>query len=165
MERDAESNSTWKQKLTDEEYSVLREGGCQGYGKGEYVNFFPESGFFKCKACSFPLYSAESKFSDCGWDAYSKCFWSGDVCHVQLRKENDEALWFTEACCNNCGSHLGHVFFNEGKCETNQRHCVNSISVIYCPEKPPSTITADAPISREHLGAIAAPEPAKHASE
>jgi peptide-methionine (R)-S-oxide reductase len=142
----AKSDSEWKLRLSEAEYSVLREGGCEAYGKGAYVNFFPGTGFFKCRACGFPLYSASSKFSDCGWDSYSKCFWSADICHVLLRRESEEASWFAEACCKNCGSHLGHVFFGERKCETNQRHCVNSISVIYCSETPPATITAEAPL-------------------
>lgn len=42
-----------------------------------------------------------------------------------------------EITCAKCGGHLGHVFHGEGFTETDERHCVNSISVIYV-DKPVS---------------------------
>ena len=133
------SDAEWRQRLNAEEFRVLRQGGTEAPGKGQYCKLFPQTGYFACRACKHPLYPATSKFPDSGWDAYSTCappppsppsppaydpenvasgFWSGDDCHVHGRAEGS-AL---EAMCANCGSHLGHVFFGERHTVTNERH-------------------------------------------
>jgi len=108
------SEAEWKQKLNSEEYQVLRKCGTEAYGKGEFCKYFPKDGHFTCKGCSHPLYPATTKFKDAGWDAYATCYYGKDgKSHVGLRQQG-------EVCCNNCGSHMGHVF-QSGESKTGER--------------------------------------------
>lgn len=46
-------------------------------------------GYFSCKGCGYPLYSAQSKFADSGWDAFSMAYISGEQAHVAIRGFNE----------------------------------------------------------------------------
>uniref|UniRef100_A0A0G4EZ39 Peptide-methionine (R)-S-oxide reductase n=1 Tax=Chromera velia CCMP2878 TaxID=1169474 RepID=A0A0G4EZ39_9ALVE len=132
------SPNEWQQELDRDEYFVLREKGTEPPGSGQYNKFYPKAGYFACKGCGNPLYSAKSKFdSGCGWPAFDACY------EGAIRTEIDNSMFMrrVEIMCNKCGGHLGHVFEGEGMTKSNERHCVNSISVRYVdrgPEQAPA---------------------------
>ena len=129
------SDAEWREKLTSEEYRVLRQSGTEAYGKGEFCRYFPKDGHFACRACLHPLYSATAKFKDAGWDAYATCYYSKgeNTPHVGIRSQG-------EVCCNNCGSHLGHVFQSH-ESNTGERQWINSICVQYVKGAPNTDVT------------------------
>jgi len=122
------TDADWKNKLSREEYRILREKGTERAGTGKYDKFYPKEGHFQCKACGNPLYSHQAKFnSGCGWPAFDKCYAGA----VKTRTDNSHGMKRVEIMCANCDGHLGHVFVGERATSTNERHCVNSVSVKY----------------------------------
>ena len=136
------SEEEWKKQLSKAEYQVLRLKGTEPRG-GEYDHFYPAAaeGYFVCRGCKTPLYSAAAKFkSGCGWPAFDKCYANS----VKTYTDNTHGMRRIEITCATCDGHLGHVFEGEGFTSTNERHCVNSISVKFVKGDPPST--AEAPV-------------------
>ena len=116
----------WKEKLTPEQYKVLRESGTEAPFTGEYFEN-QESGMYECAACGHELFSSDTKFdSGTGWPSFDKPV---NLENVELHKDGSLFMERTEVICKNCGSHLGHVFDDGPKETTGKRYCINSCSL------------------------------------
>mmetsp|Transcript_4906 Transcript_4906/g.10662 ORF Transcript_4906/g.10662 Transcript_4906/m.10662 type:complete len:151 (-) Transcript_4906:371-823(-) len=141
-EKVTKSNEEWKQILSAKEYQVLRAKGTEPAGTGEYDKFYPKAGegYFACRGCGNPLYSAQAKFnSGCGWPAFDKCYANS----VSTEVDNSFGMRRVEIMCAKCDGHLGHVFEGEHLTSTNERHCVNSVSVRFVKGAPPAEIAEE----------------------
>lgn len=119
-----------------EQFKVLREKGTERPFSGKYDKFFSDAGVYTCAGCDAPLYKANHKFkSGCGWPAYFDSIPGA----VTRHEDSTFGMARTEIVCSNCGGHLGHVFKGEGyPTPTDERHCVNSVSLNFAPEDKPA---------------------------
>ncbi|KAF6990144.1 hypothetical protein CFC21_007381 [Triticum aestivum] len=122
------SEEEWEAVLTPEQFRILRRKGTEFPGTGEYDKFFDE-GIYGCAGCGTPLYKSSTKFnSGCGWPAFYEGFPGA------IKRTADPDGRRIEITCAACEGHLGHVFKGEGfNTPTDERHCVNSISLKFVP--------------------------------
>jgi peptide-methionine (R)-S-oxide reductase len=126
------SDAEWREQLSDAEYRVLREAGTERAFTGEYTDT-KTIGIYECRACGAELFRSDTKFdSHCGWPSFFSPL-AGDS--VILREDRGQGMVRTEVLCATCHSHLGHVFEGEGyPTPTDQRYCINSISLRLQPD-------------------------------
>lgn len=125
--------------LSNSEYDVLVNKGTDRPGDGGYTNLF-DRGVYHCRACGTALYKSETKFhSGCGWPSFETEI-PGTV-----KRNVDRAFGMirTEIVCATCGGHLGHEFQGERITPANNRHCVNTSSIVFHPENTQTLYIAD----------------------
>lgn len=124
----------WKQKLTPEQYHVLREKGTEAPFTGKFVNHH-EDGMYTCAACGQELFASGTKFeSGSGWPSFTE---PANREHVLLTPDLSHGMRRVEVTCANCGAHLGHVFDDGPADKGGQRYCINSCSLEFAPKTHP----------------------------
>ncbi|GGG69101.1 peptide-methionine (R)-S-oxide reductase MsrB [Corynebacterium pelargi] len=121
----------WREKLSPEEYRVLRQAGTEAPFRGEYTDTTTE-GIYSCRACGAELFRSQEKFqAHCGWPAFFSPLAEDRVIE---REDLSLGMRRVEVLCANCHSHLGHVFEGEGyDTPTDLRYCINSICLDLSP--------------------------------
>ena len=116
----------WKDKLTPEQYKILREKGTEAPFSGALLHN-DKTGDYLCGACGNVVFNSETKFdSGSGWPSFY------DVANtkaVKLIEDTSLGMKRVEVTCANCGSHLGHVFNDVPDQPTGMRFCINSAAL------------------------------------
>lgn len=124
----------WREKLSVEQYEVLRQKGTEQPYTGELLHN-NERGMYECVACGNPLFSSDTKFdSHCGWPSFDREIKG----NIELHEDNSFGMHRIEVTCNRCGGHLGHVF-DDGPTETGKRFCINSLALAFQAESNKKT--------------------------
>jgi peptide methionine sulfoxide reductase msrA/msrB len=119
------TEAEWKQRLTKEQFHILRAQGTERAFCGNLLDNHRE-GVYTCAGCGLPLFASDSKFnSGTGWPSF---FQPVSKENVIEHADNTLGMQRVEILCARCGGHLGHVF-EDGPRPTGLRFCLNSESL------------------------------------
>ena len=120
------SEDEWREKLSPEEYRVLRENGTERAFVNEYYQH-KDDGTYVCAGCQNPLFSSDTKYdSGSGWPAFYDAI---DKSKVREIRDTSHGMIRVEVRCGRCDGHLGHVFEDGPRDKTGLRYCINSVSL------------------------------------
>lgn len=125
MKDTPKTEAEWRDKLTPEQYQVLRKSGTERAFTGEYWDS-KTAGTYRCAGCGEELFSSDTKYeSQSGWPSFY-----APLNPEIIDEESDRAFGMvrTEVKCANCGGHLGHLF-DDGPNPTGLRYCINSAAL------------------------------------
>ncbi len=120
-----QSEEEWRERLTPEQYRVLREAATERPYTGQYLDT-EEDGVYRCAACGNPLFDSGTKFhSGSGWPSFTEALPGS----VELIEDRSHGMVRTEARCARCHSHLGHVFPDGPRDKGGARWCMNGCAL------------------------------------
>ena len=126
MERLNLSEAEWRERLTPEQYAVLRQAGTERAFAGS-LNYNKASGRYDCAGCGNPLFESDRKFdSGSGWPSFTAPV-SPDA--VTEHRDASHGMVRVEVRCAKCDGHLGHVFPDGPRDDTGLRYCMNSVAL------------------------------------
>jgi peptide-methionine (R)-S-oxide reductase len=123
------SEAEWRERLTPEQFHVMREHGTERAGSCA-LNYEKRPGVFTCAGCDQPLFVSKKKFeSGTGWPSFN----DPEPDSVETSSDRSWGMVRTEVHCARCGSHLGHVF-DDGPPPTGLRYCINGVAMNFAPD-------------------------------
>lgn len=124
------SETEWREKLSPEQYTILRQKGTERAFTGKYEKN-KQAGMYKCAGCGLPLFESDTKYdSGSGWPSFTAPAGEGAV---DAHRDVSHGMARTEVTCARCAGHLGHVF-PDGPGPEGLRYCINSASLDFAPQ-------------------------------
>jgi len=130
MDKIEKTEAEWRQVLAAKgaepvAFAVTRQAATERPFTGRYEDHWAP-GIYRCICCGAELFRSDTKFdAGCGWPSYWEPVNSEVIERVVDRWHG---MVRVEVRCNQCGSHLGHVF-PDGPEPTGERYCINSAAI------------------------------------
>ena len=126
------TDAEWRERLTPEQYHVLREGGTERAFTGKYEKN-KASGEYRCAGCGQVLFESDDKYdSGSGWPSFTAPA-EGEA--VEEHRDVSHGMVRTEVVCSRCAGHLGHVFPDGPREAGGMRYCINSAALAFEPKE------------------------------
>ncbi len=127
------SDKEWRERLTPEQYHILREKGTEVPGSGALLHN-DKTGDYTCAACGNVLFDSLTKYENTGINGGWPSFYDAKPGAVVLTPDHSHGMERAEVTCARCGGHLGHVFEDGGVKPTGKDYCINSAALKFMPK-------------------------------
>jgi len=126
MKKIIHTEEEWRQRLTPEQYRILRKEGTERTFSSS-LHAKKDKAIYKCAGCGTPLFTTDMQFeSGTGWPSFFETLPG----LFETKKDSKLFQPRIEYHCSSCGGHHGHVF-EHGPPHTDKSYCSNGAALIF----------------------------------
>ena len=128
------TETEWRAMLTEEQFSVMREGATELPQNGTLWKDY-SAGEFLCRGCDLHVYSSDWRVElDKGWIFFAHSQPDAVMMGIDYAKDtsmdDSDERTLIETHCRRCASHLGHIVYVDEQLV----HCINAASIVRVPQ-------------------------------
>ena len=125
------TDAEWRERLTPEQYQILREAGTERAFTGKYDKN-KAAGEYLCAGCGAPLFSCDTKYdSGSGWPSFTA---PAEDEAVEEHRDATHGMVRTEVRVRAAAKAISATSFPTARATSGLRYCINSAALDFKPE-------------------------------